>query len=137
MQLAIALIPSTFLNKYAFTNETNEETWEHVTKDKNGNVIKIECSNGFWKRNTYDKNNNRLSEEDSNGFWEQSTYDQNNKLLSRKDSFGNWVEYTRDSQGNPLTYKDSHGYEPIAFNEYGNAICSTYRKSDGYFRKNM
>jgi YD repeat-containing protein len=121
-----AIIPFSFMSKNIVAKD-NEESWEHITKDKNGNIIKIECSDGFWKINTYDENNNRLSEANSNGFWQQSTYDQNNKLLTSKDSFGHWVEYTRNSQGQPLTYKDSHGYGSTTFNEYGNVVYGTYR----------
>ncbi len=36
-------------------------------KDKNGNILYYECSDGFWYRYEWDENGNELYSENSNG----------------------------------------------------------------------
>jgi hypothetical protein len=57
-------------------------------KDKNGNRIYSEFSNGFWTKYEYDSEGNIIYYENSNGFWAKREY---------------------DSQGNEIYYETSHG----------------------------
>jgi hypothetical protein len=65
--------------------ETNDEL---EIKDKNGNQIYFEDSNGFWTKREYDSKGNEIYFEDSDKFWAKWEY---------------------DSQGNQIYYEDSDG----------------------------
>ena len=41
---------------------------ELVIKDKNGNRIYLELSNGYWSKSEYDSQGNEIYYEDSNGY---------------------------------------------------------------------
>jgi hypothetical protein len=54
-----------------------------VIKDKNGNRIYWENSNGFWTKHEYNSQGNEIYYETSYGFWEKYEYDsQGNKIYS-------------------------------------------------------
>jgi len=57
-------------------------------RDKNGNQIYIEDSNGFWSKREWDFQGKLIYYKNSNGFWEKSEY---------------------DSKGNQIYYEDSRG----------------------------
>ena len=57
-------------------------------KDKNGNRIYLELSNGYWVKREYDSQGNQIYSENSNGFWEKREW---------------------DSQGNQIYFENSHG----------------------------
>ena len=57
-------------------------------KDKNGNQIYLEYSDGYWIKWEYDSKGNKIYIEISNVFW---------------------VKYEYDSQGNQIYYEDSKG----------------------------
>ncbi len=57
-------------------------------KDKNGNQIYYENSNGYWYKKEYDSNGNRIYVDDSDGFW---------------------IKYKYDSKGNRIYYENSNG----------------------------
>ena len=61
---------------------------ELVIKDKNGNRIYLELSNGFWSKYEYDSEDNEI-------YW--------------GNSYGYWSKYEYDSQGNKIYYEDSSG----------------------------
>jgi len=46
-----------------------------VIKDKNGNEIYREYSDGFWIKHEYNDKGNQIYCEDSDGFWSKSEYD--------------------------------------------------------------
>ena len=56
-----------------------------------------------------DKNGNILYDEDSDGNWERYERDKNGNILYSKDSDGDWYRYERDKNGNILYSKDSDG----------------------------
>ena len=58
-------------------------------KDKSGNQIYCEYSDGFWWKREYDSNGNEI-------YWENST--------------GYWCKWEYDSNGNRIYYEDSTGY---------------------------
>jgi YD repeat-containing protein len=57
-----------------------------------------------------DKNGNQIYYEDSNGYWSKSEYDQNGKLIYFENSHGNWCKYEYDQNGNRIYYEASDGH---------------------------
>ena len=59
-----------------------------IIKDKDGNEIYCEDSNGLWYKNEYDANGYDIRYEDSNGYWRKSEYDAHGKEIYCEDSYG-------------------------------------------------
>jgi hypothetical protein len=78
-------------------------------KDKNGNRIYYETSDGFWKKSEYDQNGNRIYYENSDGFWEKSEYDQNGNQIYYENSNGNWSKSEYDQNGELIYSETSDG----------------------------
>ena len=57
-----------------------------------------------------DKNGNQIYYEHSNGYWWKSEYDSNGNEIYREDSYGNWRKWEYDSNGNRIYYEHSNGY---------------------------
>ena len=57
-------------------------------KDKNGNEIYLECSNGYWEKYEYDSKGNIIYVKNSTGFWRKWERDSLNKLIYYEDSTG-------------------------------------------------
>lgn len=57
-------------------------------KNKQGNEIYCEVSNGYWVKREYDSDGNEAYIEDSNGYWYKQEYDSNSKEIYYKDSDG-------------------------------------------------
>ncbi len=57
-------------------------------KDKNGNLIYYEFSDGYWAKREYDSQSNQIYFENSDGYWSKWEY---------------------DSQGNKMYYENSDG----------------------------
>jgi hypothetical protein len=57
-------------------------------KDKNGNQIYWELSNGYWCKREYDTNGNQIYYEDSDGYWAKFEYDANGKEIYYENSYG-------------------------------------------------
>lgn len=81
-----------------------------VIKDKNGNTIYYEDSDGFWSRYEYDSNDKEIYYENSNGFWSKNEYDSNGNKIYYEASDGYWIKYEYDSNGNKIYYEDSDGF---------------------------
>ena len=56
-----------------------------------------------------DKNGNQIYWEYSNGYWEKCEYDSRGNLIYFEDSDGVWVKREYDSQGNQIYFEDSGG----------------------------
>ena len=56
-----------------------------------------------------DKNGNRIYYEISNGCWGKWKYDSQGKVIYFENSDGRWAKYEYDSQGNCIYYEDSDG----------------------------
>jgi hypothetical protein len=82
---------------------------ELVIKDKNGNRIYLELSNGYWAKYEYDSQGNPIYFKNSNGFWVKNEWDFQGKLIYLEDSNGIWVKFEYDSQGNQIYYENSRG----------------------------
>jgi YD repeat-containing protein len=63
-----------------------------VIRDKNGNIIYLEYSNGFWSKREYDDRGNRIRYEDSDGYWSKSEYDDQDNLIRRENSSGEIID---------------------------------------------
>ena len=76
-----------------------------VIKDKNGNRIYFEDSDGSWYKREYDSNGNQIYYEDSNGFWNKREYDSNGNQIYYEDSDGDIID-NRPKQIIELTLED-------------------------------
>jgi hypothetical protein len=61
-------------------------------KDKNGNVIYFEDSEGYWEKHEDDSNGNKIYFENSNGFWVKREYDSNGNEIHFEDSHGKIID---------------------------------------------
>jgi len=78
-------------------------------KDKSGNQIYWEKSNGYWIKREYDSNGNEIYWEDSYGDWWKKEYDSNGNQIYFEDSIGWWWKKEYDSNGNQIYFEDSNG----------------------------
>ena len=78
-------------------------------RDKNGNQIYYEQSNGYWWKSEYDKNGKRIYFKDSEGRWWKSEYDKNGKEIYFKDSEGYWWKSEYDKNGKEIYYENIDG----------------------------
>ena len=62
---------------------------ELVIKDKNGNRIYLELSNGYWSKREYDSKGNGIYLEDSHGYWAKREYNSDADIIYYEDSNGN------------------------------------------------
>lgn len=76
------------LNNMTIAQQLKITEFPFIIKDKNGNQIYYENSNGIWIKREYDQNGNKIYYEDSNGFWCKRQYDQNSKEIYSEDSDG-------------------------------------------------
>jgi hypothetical protein len=59
-----------------------------IIKDKDGNIIYYEDSDGYWIKNEYDVNGKEIYSEDSDGLWSKNEYDAHGKEIYFEDSNG-------------------------------------------------
>jgi len=78
-------------------------------KDKNGNVIYLEDSDGFWMKREYDTKDQEIRFENSNGYWVNSVYDTNGNQIYCENSDGVWSKYEYDTKGQEIYYENSDG----------------------------
>ena len=79
-------------------------------KDKNGEVIYYEDSNGFWFKCERDDQGNNIYHEDSNGYWCKRECDIKGNEICREDSDGYWCKIERDDKGGLIYWEDSGGF---------------------------
>ena len=56
-----------------------------------------------------DKNGNQIYWEDSNGYWKKREYDTNGKIIYYEDSNGDWAKFQYDANGKEIYYENSNG----------------------------
>ena len=78
-------------------------------KDKNGNVIYYENSDGLWYKREYGSNGNKVYFENSNGYWDKTEFDSNGNVIYYENSRGLWYKREYDSNGNKIYYENSKG----------------------------
>ena len=59
-----------------------------IIKNKDGNEIYLENSNGYWCKSEYDANGKEIYRESSNGIWFKYEYDSNGNEIYRETSNG-------------------------------------------------
>jgi len=59
-----------------------------IIKDKNGNVIYFEDSDGYWYKHEYDSNGKFTYYENSKGYWIKREYDSNGNIIYYENSEG-------------------------------------------------
>ena len=72
--------------------QLNVKYFPFEIRDKNGNQIYYEDSNGYWVKKEYDSNGNEIYFEYSDGFWGKSEYDSNRNEIYYEDSDGDVVD---------------------------------------------
>ena len=68
--------------------QLNIKEFPFIIKDKNGNEIYFEDSNGWWSKSEFDSNGNPIYCEDSSRYWYKSEYDSNENLIYYENSRG-------------------------------------------------
>jgi hypothetical protein len=96
-------------DQQTFAQFLNVKDFPFVIKDKNGNIIYREVSNGSWFKSECDDQGNRIRYEDSNGFWFKSEYDDEGNGIRYENSDGYWIKREYDDQGNQIYYENSIG----------------------------
>ena len=89
--------------------QLNVTEFPFIIKDKNGNVIYYEYSNGDWWKSKYDSNGNQIYSENSDVFWIKKEYDSNGNQIYCEYSNGYWYKWEYDSNGNQIYYETSNG----------------------------
>jgi hypothetical protein len=59
-----------------------------IIRNKDGNEIYYENSDGFWSKNEYDANGKEIYWEDSNGYWIKREFDANGNQIYCENSDG-------------------------------------------------
>ena len=90
--------------------QLNVTEFPFIIKDKNGNVIYYEYSNGDWRKYEYDSNGNPIYFEYTDEYWSKWEYDSNGNIRYWEDSVKDWGRYEYDSNGNIRYWEDSNGY---------------------------
>jgi hypothetical protein len=68
--------------------QLNVKEFPFEIKDKNGNRIYFEKSNGYFVKSEYDSNGNQIYFEDSDGYWYRWEYDSNGNEIYFENSDG-------------------------------------------------
>jgi len=63
-----------------------------IIKDKNGNSIYCEYSDGYWSKREYDAHGNLIYYEDSSSYWIKREYDANGNLIYYENSDGKIID---------------------------------------------
>jgi len=90
--------------------QLNVKEFPFEIKDKNGNKIYLEDSDGFWVKSEYDSNGNEIYYENSDEYWNKSEYDSNGNVIYSESSDGLWCKWEYDSNGNVIYSENSDGY---------------------------
>lgn len=102
--------------------QLNIKEFPFEIKDKEGNEIYYETSDGSWSKNEYDKRGNQIYYEDSTGFWYKREYDKRGNEIYYEESTDFWYKREYDKRDNQIYYEDSEGeirnYRPKAKPEY-------------------
>ena len=97
------------MNK-TIAQQLNIKDFPFEIKDKNGNQIYYDDSNGYWEKSEYDQNGKQIYYEDSSGYWEKREYDQNGNQIYFEKSNGYWEKREYDQNGKIIYVENSNGY---------------------------
>jgi YD repeat-containing protein len=79
-------------DKQTIAQFLNVKDFPFVIKDKNGNEIYFENSNGYWYKSEYDEQGNTIRHENSNGYWIKWGYDDQDNEIYSEDSNGQIID---------------------------------------------
>jgi len=79
-------------------------------KDKDGNEIYCEYSDGFWWKWERDANGKEIYFENSDGTWWKREHDANGKEIYCENSDGYWRKKEHDANGKEIYSENSDGY---------------------------
>ena len=96
------------MNK-TIAQQLNVKDFPFKIRDKQGNVLYLENSNGDWIKKEYDSAGNKRYYEDSNEFWYKSEYDSAGNQRYYEDSNEFWYKSEYDSVGNEIYHENSRG----------------------------
>jgi glucan-binding YG repeat protein len=68
--------------------QLNVKEFPFIIKDKNGNQIYYENSDGFWVKREYNSNGNQIYFENSEGYWAKIKFDLNGNKIYYENSKG-------------------------------------------------
>jgi hypothetical protein len=89
--------------------QLNVKEFPFEIKDKNGNQIYFENSEGSWLKREFDSNGKEIYIEYSNGSWAKREFDSNGNEIYFLTSYGFWLKTEYDSNGNLIYYENSDG----------------------------
>ena len=78
-------------------------------KDKNGNEIYYEYSDGWWAKREFDSNGKQIYFENSDGYWSKREYDSSGNPIYWENSRGFWEKKEYNSNGNKVYFENSDG----------------------------
>ena len=90
-------------------NELNIEYPVEI-KDKDGNIVYSENSDGYWYKSEYDSKGNQTYSENSDGFWVKREFNSKGNQTYAENSNGYWFKREYDSNGNRTYYENSNWY---------------------------
>jgi len=79
--------------------QLNITDFPFIVKDKNGNEIYLEQSNGYWVKYEYDSNGNETYCETLDRYWYKREYDSNGKEIYYEDSDGDITDNRPNYEG--------------------------------------
>ncbi len=117
-------------DKQTFAQFLNVKDFPFVIKDKNGNTIYLENSNGFWSKWECGDEGNEIYYENSDGYWTKREYNDEGKEIYREVSNGFWSKWEYNDEGKEIRYENSNGFwSKWEYNDEGKEIY--YENSDG------
>lgn len=90
--------------------QLNIKDFPFVIKDKTGNQIYWENSDGYWHKSEYNPNTQTIKFENSNGYWSKREYDSRGFEIYFEDSDGLWFKREYDDKGKEIYFENSNGY---------------------------
>ena len=94
----------------------NVKDFLFVIKDKNGNIIYFENSDGYWSKWEHDDQGNKIRYENSDGYWRKSEYDDEGNAIYYEDSDGVIVD-ERPKPMIELTLQDIAKLKGVSVNQ--------------------
>ena len=79
-------------DKQTIAQFLNVKDFPFEIKDKNGNEIYFEYSNGYWSKSEYDDQGKEIRYEVSNGLWSKWEYDDQGNQIYYENSNGEIVD---------------------------------------------
>jgi len=98
--------------KKTIAQQLGVKEFPFVVRDKNGNLIYLETSNGYWAKSEYDTNGNQTYYETSNEYWWKREWDTNGNRIYLETSDGTIQdEKPKDSCSGKIVEIDGKQYK--------------------------